>query len=176
MIALSLACAFGIFAFSAAIGLTGSMLIAVIIAMGTAGFVAWFFWRHPIIPLDETAGSRALNILSGLATIMSLVQLARLCVFIVNPAAVGYALGPHRGMGLSTRHLCMTAYFLAARSVATVPNIYDEYKLYSLPTQDPDAPRKPRTIGPFDVDAYDYPPTFLLLPRTLAMVAPHAPL
>lgn len=66
----------------------------------------------------------------------------------------------------------MTAYFVAAQSVTTVPNIYDEYKLYSLPTQDPDAPRKPHTIGPFNIDAYEYPPPFLLLPRTLAIIAP----
>lgn len=65
-----------------------------------------------------------------------------------------------------------TAYFVAAQAVRTVPNIYDEYKLYSLPTQDPNAPRKARTIGPFDIDAYEYPPPFLLLPGTLAIVAP----
>ena len=117
-------------------------------------------------------GFPSLRILFVLAAIVSLVQLARLCVFIVNPAAVGYAIGPNRGVGLPARHLCMTAYFVAAQSIPTVPNIYDEYKLYSLPTPDPNALQKARTMGQFDIDVYEYPPTFLLLPRTLGMVAP----
>jgi hypothetical protein len=66
----------------------------------------------------------------------------------------------------------MTAYFVAAQSVKTVPNVYDEYRLYSIPTSDPNAIRKAKTIGPFDVDLYEYPPPFLLLPRALSMVAP----
>jgi len=49
---------------------------------------------------------------------------------------------------------------------------HDIQELYSLPVRDQEAPLKPRTIEQFDVDAYEYPPTFLLLPRTLAIVAP----
>jgi hypothetical protein len=98
--------------------------------------------------------------------------LARLCVFIVNPAAVGYALGLSRGMGFSIRHSCVSSYFVAGQSIATEPNIYDEFKLYSFPQQDPNARRKPRPIGSFNIDPYEYPPPFLLLPRTLAIVAP----
>jgi hypothetical protein len=85
LIALSLACAFGIFAFAAAMGLAGSRPVAVIVAVGIAAFVAWFFWRRPIVPLDEGANSRALKVISGLATLAALFQLVRLCVFIVNP-------------------------------------------------------------------------------------------
>jgi hypothetical protein len=172
LIAMWLAGAFGVFAFAGIRGLGVSIWVAIFIAAGVTGIIAWASWNCRIISLDEKAASSSLNILFVIAAIVSLVQLVRLCVFIVNPAAVGFALGPHRGVGLSTRHLCMTAYFVAAQSVATVPNIYDENKLYSIPTQDPDAPRKPRTIGPFDIDAYEYPPPFLLLPRTLAIVAP----
>jgi hypothetical protein len=99
LIVLSLACAFGILAFAGAMGLTGSRLAAVIIATGIAAFVGWLFWRRRIFLLDEGAGSRALNIISGLATLAALFQLARLCVFIVNPAEVGCAIGPSRGLG-----------------------------------------------------------------------------
>jgi alpha-1,2-mannosyltransferase len=171
LIALSLACASGIFAFAAAMGLIGSRLAAVIVGVGIAAFVAWFFWRRPIIPLDEGAGSRALNVISGLATIAALFQLARLCVFIVNPAQVGYAVGPSRGLGLVATHSCLSAYYVAARSAATVPNVY-AYELYSFPSESPTALRKPRRIGSFNIDAYEYPPPFLLLPRTLAILAP----
>jgi hypothetical protein len=172
LLAVWLAAVFGIFAFAGAMSLAGSRVAAFNFAFGTAAFVLWIFWSHPIVPFDEKATSRWLNILSGVAALASLFQLARLCVFIVNPAAVSYAIGPDRGVGLPPRHACMTAYFVAAQSVRAVPNIYDEYKLYSIPTQDPNALRKPRTIGPFDIDAYEYPPPFLLLPRTVAIVAP----
>jgi alpha-1,2-mannosyltransferase len=166
------AAAFGVFAFAGIMGLNTSRGMAAFFAVGIAAGVAWLAWKRLRLTLDNEAISATIGIVFLLSSILSLVQLTRLCVFIVNPAAVAYALGPHRGIGLSIRHLCMTAYFVAAQSATAVPNIYDENKLYSLPDQDPDAPRKPRTIGQFDIDAYEYPPPFLLLPRTLAIVAP----
>ncbi len=48
-IALSLACAFGILAFAAAVELTGSRLAAVIVAVGIAALVAWTFWRRSLL-------------------------------------------------------------------------------------------------------------------------------
>jgi hypothetical protein len=171
LIALSLASAFGIFAFSASMGFTGSKLVAVIVAVGIAAFATWFFWRRPIVPLDEVAKSRALNVISGLATLAGLFQLVRLCVFIVNPAELGCAIGPSRGLGLPVSHSCLSAYYVAARSVATVPNVY-AWELYSFPDEGPNAPRKPRPIGSFNIDAYEYPPPFLLLPRALTILTP----
>jgi hypothetical protein len=171
LIAASLACAFGVFGFAAAMGLTGSRLIAATVAAGVAAVVAWFCWRHPIFSLDEASASRPLKVISVLATIATLAQLARLCVFIVNPAAVGWALSPSRGLGLTISHSCLSAYYVAARSVATVPNVY-EYELYSFPAESPTALRKPRHIESFNIDAYEYPPPFLLLPRTLIVLAP----
>lgn len=170
-IALSLASAFGILAFAGAMGLTGSRLAAVTVAVGIAAFVAGVCWRRPIVAFDEGAATRPLKVISAIATIAALIELARLCVFIVNPAAVGYAIGPSRGQGLNINHSCLSAYFVAARSAATVPNIY-EYELYSFPAESPDAPRKPRRIEMFNIDAYEYPPPFLLLPRALAVLAP----
>ena len=149
-----------------------STVIAAIVSVGVAAFVAWFCWRHPIVPLDdEASSSRALKVISGLATLAALIQLARLCVFIVNPAAVGYAIGPSRGPGLTISHSCLSAYYVAARSVTTVPNVY-AYELYAFPAESPTELRKPRPIGSFNIDAYEYPPPFLLLPRTLAILVP----
>lgn len=172
LIAVWLAGTFGVFTFAGVVGLSGSRWVAALLSAGVAACIVWLSWKRPVIPLDEKAASPALGILFVLAGAVSLVQLARLCVFIVNPAAVSYAIGPNRGVGLPSRHLCMTAYYVAAQSVKTVPNVYDEYKLYSLPTQDPNAPRKARTIGSFDIDAYEYPPPFLLLPRAVGAFAP----
>ena len=171
LIALSLACAFAIFAFAATMGLVGSTVIAAIVSVGVAAFVAWFCWRHPIVLPYEGSSPRALKGISALATIVALILLARLCVFIVNPAAVGYAIGPSRGPGLTITHSCLSAYYVAARSVTTVPNVY-AYELYAFPAESPTALRKPRPIGSFNIDAYEYPPPFLLLPRTLAILVP----
>jgi hypothetical protein len=44
--------------------------------------------------------------------------------------------------------------------------------LYSFPDEGPTTPRNPRPIGSFNIDAYEYPPPFLLLPRTLAILTP----
>ena len=171
LITLSLAYAFGIFTFAAAMGLTGSRLISATVATCIAAFVAWFCWRHPIVSLDEAASSRPLKVISGLATLAALILLTRLCIFIVNPTAVGYAISPSRGLGLPTSHSCLSAYYMAARFVPTVPNVY-EYELYSFPAESPTALRKPRRIKMFNIDAYEYPPPFLLLPRALAVLTP----
>jgi alpha-1,2-mannosyltransferase len=171
LITLSLACAFGIFALAGTMGLKGSPLAAVLLAGSIAALVAWFFWHRPVISYAPGAASRALKVLSGLATLVALFQLVRLCVFIVNPAQVGYAIGPLRGPGLPVDHSCVSAYFVAARALPTAPNVYS-YDLYSLPSETPDAVRKPKRIDSFNIDVYEYPPPFLLLPRALAILAP----
>lgn len=171
LIALSLACAFGIFAFAGTVGLVRSYVAAVIVAVSTAAFVAWMLWRHPVLPYEEEALSRTLKVVSGMATIAALLQLARLCVFIVNPAAVGYAMGPLRGPGLPITHSCVSAYFVAAQSVSKVPDVYSD-ELYSLTSEKPDAIRKAKRIGTFNIDVYEYPLPFLLLPRVLEIQAP----
>jgi alpha-1,2-mannosyltransferase len=170
-IALSLAGAFGILAFAGGMGLTKSRVAAAIIAVSIAALIGWVFWRHPVAPLDEEADSPFLKMISGVATVAALVQMVRLCVFIINPLDVGYAFGPSRGLGVAVSHSCLSAYFVAAQSAATTPNVY-AYELYSFPSESPTALRKPRRIESFNVDAYEYPPPFLLLPRALMMVAP----
>src|ERR1700756_4329267 len=87
LIALSVACALGIFAFAGAMGLMRFRLAAILVAVGIAVFVMWLFWRHPILPFDEAAVSRSLKIISGVATIAALLQLARLCVFHCQPSS-----------------------------------------------------------------------------------------
>ena len=125
-------------------------------------------WRHPVIALERAACSRALLIVSGLATIVALVQVARLAVFMVAPSQVAYSSIPWSAW--ETDHSCLSAYFVAARSVGDAPSVYDD-SLYSLPG-DKSAPRKARMLDRFRIDPYEYPPPFLLLPRTLRLVAP----
>jgi hypothetical protein len=172
LLAIWLGGAFAIFAFTGTMSLSGSHWAAVLLSVVVAACVAWVSWNRPVVPLDEKAASPGLSIVFVLAAMVSLVQLVRLCVFIVNPAAVSYALSPSRGMGLPIRHSCVSSYFVAGQAVTTEPNIYDEFKLYSFPQTNMNVPRKPRPIGSFDIDVYEYPPPFLLLPRALAILAP----
>lgn len=169
LVACSIGIASGIFAFSVAAGITGSPIAAVAIAFVVAGFVAWAFRFHPIIPIDEAACSRGLKILAALATIVALVQLGRLAVFMANPSKPGYSYIPSSDW--EVRHSCLSAYFVAARAAGHVPNIYAD-SLFTSPDDDPTKVRKALMIGPFRIDVYEYPPPFLLLPRALRLGFP----
>lgn len=159
----------GIFGFTAGLGLTGSWPVAVLIALASAALVTVWDLKRPFVPLDESACSRGLKILSGLATAAALVQLFRLAVFTVAPSEIGYSAFPSSQWEL--RHSCLTAYFVAAEAAGAGENFYDP-ALYNAPDDDPTAKRKPRRIGLFNVDVFEYPPPFLTMPRLLQRVAP----
>lgn len=168
-IASSLAVAVGIFAFAALFGVAGSALVSGLVAAAAAAGAAWWFHRRPPLELDEAAAPRGLRILAALSAPLALVQLARLAVFMVAPAATGCSWLPASDWEI--RHSCVSAYYVAAELADSVANVYDE-KLYSAADDDPARPRKARMIGPFRVDTYEYPPPFLLLPRALRLLAP----
>jgi|KBSSwiStaDraftv2_1062776.scaffolds.fasta_scaffold37220_3 hypothetical protein len=121
--------------------------------------------RRPPIALDPAAAPAALRLVGGAAAVLALVALARLAVFAVDPSRTGFSAVPNSDW--EVRHSCLTAYAVAARVAGTGANVYDD-ALYSFPSEPPSAPRRPRMIGPFKVDVYEYPPPFLLLPRALS--------
>ena len=165
----SIGVAAGIFVFAIAAGLIGSPLLAIPIGVIVAGLIAWTIGTRPIVPLDGAACTRGLKIVAGLATIVALVQIARLTVFMVNPARPEYSVVPSSDW--EVRHSCLSAYFVAARAAGRVPDVYAD-SLYTRRDDDPTKIRKPLMIGPFKIDVYEYPPPFLLLPRALRLVFP----
>ena len=167
VVAGSVGFASGVFAYTIAAGLTGSLPGATLIAIVVAGLVAWVFQRRPVVPL--VGASRGLEIVAAVATIVALVQLTRLAVFMVDSSQPRYSFFP--ASDWEVRHSCVSAYFVAAQAADRVPDIYAD-SLYSLPQHDPQAKRKPRFIGPFKVDVYEYPPPFLIVPRLLRRVFP----
>ncbi|HEX6789722.1 MAG TPA: glycosyltransferase family 87 protein [Candidatus Krumholzibacteria bacterium] len=167
LVASSLAGSAGIFAFVGGMGLTGSPVVALLAAAGLAGSVVFYVLKR--LPLDEASCPRLLRAVSALATIAALVQLTRLAVFIVDPTHVESSFVP--GSQWEVRHSCLTAYYVTAKAASTVPDIYD-HKLYSAPDDDPAKPRKPLMLGPFNIDVYEYPPPFLLLPRAVRALTP----
>ncbi len=134
LVASSLGLAAGIFGFAAGAGLAGSWFAATVIAVFVAGLVGVFAYRRPSVVLDEAACSRGLKIVSSLATLVALVQLARLAVFMVDPSQVGYSAVPTSKW--EVQHSCLSAYFIAAQAASSLPNVYDN-SLYSMPDDDP---------------------------------------
>ena len=159
----------GIFVFAAVTGLTGSMILATVVGVLTAAMAAILIWKFSILDLEATAVTRGLRIISTLAVLAALFQLVRLAVFMVEPSHTNYSTFPFSTW--ETRHSCLTAYFIADRSVGKVPDIYAN-SLYTAPDDDPTTMRKPLRMGPFNVDVYEYPPPFLLLSRATSLLAP----
>jgi alpha-1,2-mannosyltransferase len=95
--------------------------------------------------------------------------LVRLTVFVVVPTATAWSVLP--ADRFLVQHSCVSAYYVAARAVTQVPDVYDNL-LYSFPQADTTGPRRARMLGPFRIDPYEYPPTFLPLPRLLQRLAP----
>jgi len=157
------------FAFAVTAGLTGSAAAAWLTAGLGGVLLAASLRKHPIVAVDWTGCSRTLLAVGLGAAILAIVLVSRLTVFMVDPAKTSWSTAPSSDWEL--RHLCLTAYFVAADVVRSHPNVYDG-SLYELPGGDPTLPRRPKMLGLFRVDQYEYPPPFLLVPRALSWVAP----
>jgi len=168
-VALFLGVGAGIFGFAVGLGATGSSAGAVLIGAGTAVGAGVLLFLYPIMAFDEEVCPTALKVMSGLAAVMALLVLARLTVFMTDPSRVSFSFVPTSRW--ETQHSCVSAYFVAAKSASIVPNVYAD-SLYTASDDNAAKPRKPRMIGPFNIDVYEYPPPFLLLPRVLQHVAP----
>ena len=123
----------------------------------------------PSVPVTSTP-TRGFVTLAAVGTVVAVALLVRLAVF------AGYAEPPLAWSvapwsAFMTQHACSTAYWTAATRIKQAPDVWD-IAISSL-GQDPATGRLiPRTMGAFNVDPYEYPPTFLLVPRALAAVTP----
>jgi alpha-1,2-mannosyltransferase len=97
----------------------------------------------------------ALTVL-GAATVYT----SRLSVFMLDETRVDLSVVPNRAFFRT--HSCLSSYIEAARLAPAGVNIFDPSQ-YSDPA--PPGEIKPRFIGSFEVDLYQYPPAFLALPR-----------
>jgi alpha-1,2-mannosyltransferase len=153
----------GIIAFTAGAGGGDSMILAWI----AAGVAAVYAWRQPAVAAAMAAAPRPARIAFGVGALALLPQLALLSVFIVDPKAgvwPAYVWRP-----IASQHSCVSAYWVAARAATRVPNLYVE-SVYRPPIVP--AARPVPNLGPFIVDVFEYPPTFLPLPRLLGLVSP----
>lgn len=158
-----------VLAFTAMMGITGSRVAAALVAALGAGLAGTWAERLAHEMVGDGTTPRGLRAASGVGAALALVQLARLAVFMVAPTQTAYSVVPSSTREL--QHSCLSSYVVAGQAAARGENIYDE-SLYSLPRSNPQARRQGRSIGPFKIDQYEYPPPFLLLPRALNLLAP----
>lgn len=157
----------GLIAFPAAAAFAAGWFVPAVVAAIVAPAAAVLLLRGRQRALASTPVTfQALFVLGTLAAGAVLI---RLTVFVVVPTAAGWSMSP--GNRFMVQHSCVSAYYVAARVVTQVPDVYDDL-LYSFPQADTTGPRHARMLGPFRVDPYEYPPTFLPLPRLLQRLAP----
>ncbi len=164
--AIFLAIICGLFGFAAGAGLGGAWAGVVGAALASAA-TAWWTRRSDLFPGEHTI-PRAWRVVSLVAATLATIQLGRLTVFMVDANAPEWSSVPNSAW--EVQHSCLTAYFVAGKAIDT-GDVYDD-SLYNAPDDDPAKIRKPRMMGPFRIDVFEYPPPFLLLPRALLVLAP----
>ena len=113
--------------------------------------------NHP--PALPFVAVKYLRWASGATAVVAVVLLFRMGVFMVDPGRTTWSIQPDDKW--RREHSCLTAYTEAARLLSEgTANVY-ERTLYA----DPD-----RFIGGLKVDAYHYPPPFLLLPSAIQKI------
>jgi alpha-1,2-mannosyltransferase len=159
----------GMFVLIGVLGISHSWPFAVGAALISGGVFGVSCLRSGWIRIDEGGCSPALRAVSVLAMGVALFQLSRLTVFMVSPSEPAYSFMPFSAW--EVHHSCTTAYFVAAQAAGSGTSVYSD-SLYTAPDDDPTKLRKPRKLGSFNIDVYEYPPPFLLLPRALLPLAP----
>ena len=108
------------------------------------------------------AGVRELHpvvrVLLAIAGLLAAAYTARLAVYMVDEGRTSYSV---LDRDFFRNHSCLSSYTEAARLASTDVNIFDP-RVYS--TVSPSGDLAPRYIGTFEVDLYQYPPPFLVLP------------
>jgi hypothetical protein len=115
--------------------------------------------------------NRRLAALWAAGGLLALFSLGRLAVFLGDPRQVGCSFAP--GEPFLVHHSCLTAYLHGAiLSRDPAANVYD--LAFVAGVGDPSWPLPPTAahFAPFTLDAYGYPPPFLLLPRALLGLTP----
>ncbi len=102
-----------------------------------------------------------LSILWLLIAIVSVLQIARLSVFMIDPTQTQHSLFP--GDKWMIEHCCLTAYNESARFVSEGENNIYKKELYFGEEFKTNKEFR-RKLDGFNVDPYHYPPPFLLLP------------
>ncbi len=157
----------GVAVVAAASGCGAPLPLAIALATLAAGAVGWRLRRWPFAG-DVTSLPRPVQVIGGLGWTVALVELGRLTVFMIDPAQVAYSIQP--GNTWRVRHSCVSAYWVACQEVDDGADVY-RLQRYE-PPRDAAGNRQRITMDGFVLDAYEYPPPFLVVPRLIANAAP----
>jgi len=105
----------------------------------------------------------------AVGAMLAALAFARIAVFLADPSRVDCSLMPDDAF--LVRHSCLTAYMHGAiLSMDPGANVYDLAIVEGVGDAPPPLPPTAAHFAPFMLDAYGYPPPFLLLPRALLWV------
>jgi hypothetical protein len=159
----------GIIGFTAGAAVVDSMVVASVVALVAAAAVGLWLTRSSRLQDAAAQAPPAFRRLFMAGALLLCAQLGALTVFIIDPYVASWS--PHLWAPMQSRHSCMSSYWVACRAIEEGRDVFDE-TLYSQPQSDPAAPRTARALGPFAIDVYEYPPTFLTLPWAMRLVSP----
>jgi alpha-1,2-mannosyltransferase len=156
----------GFVAFMAAAGLVDSLPVATLAAITAASAASWWATRSAFAA-QLVDVPRAFRFAFATGAVVVLAQLAVLGTFIIDPTSATWPAQLLRPW--QSAHSCVSAYWVAARQARAVPDLYVD-TVYRPKT--PPGVLRQADLGPFFVDVFEYPPTFLPLPRLLSLAAP----
>ncbi len=111
--------------------------------------------------------NRKLAALWAAGALLALILCGRIAVFLADPSQVGCSIAPQEPF--LVHHSCLSAYIHGAiLSTDPAANVYDLAFVNSVPPGP--LPPSAARFAPFHLDAYGYPPPFLLLPRALLLL------
>lgn len=156
---------FGVGLGAGPVGIAGAILALLAAAVFSGALLPWILPRLPE-ELDGLAPRRkASTVLVVILGFAAIVQTSRISTFIGDPTRAELSLFPE--VPFFVNHSCFTAYIEAARlTKEDAPNIYDAENWPDLSHSERSATYQKR-YAPFSLDAFAYPPPFLLLPRLL---------
>ena len=157
----------GVALVTATVGCGAPLALAVGIALLGATAAGWLAVRSQAV--DDVAALPAPVLgVGAVGMAVTLVELARLAVFMIDPAQVAWSIQPANTWRV--RHSCVSAYWVACQEVDDGGDVY-RLQRYE-PPRDAAGRRQRIVMDGFVLDAYEYPPPFLVLPRLLAHAAP----
>ncbi len=132
-------------------------------------------WPRLAAPLPDSLDDwldvehRSLALVWAVGGVLALIGLGRMAVFLGDPNRVGASLIPSDPF--LVHHSCFTAYMHGAiLSRDPAANVYDLAFVPTVAGAPVPLPPTAAHFAPFNLDAFGYPPPFLLLPRALLLV------
>jgi alpha-1,2-mannosyltransferase len=156
-----------------ALGVFERVSVTVIVALGVvAAPLAVALAPRLAAPLPESLDrwfereKRARVALWALGGLFAVFTFAKVAVFLGDPRLTAYSFAP--GEPFLVHHSCLTAYVHGA-ILSKIPgaNVYDMAFVQDDPGAPPPLPPTATSFAPFALDAFGYPPPFLLLPRAM---------